>query len=267
MRCVVFLALAFSAACNSGSPSAPSPTPPQSQLAMSIPALTGSQTPTGYSYTVEVRVQNTGSVPATLTSLTLTFAGNGPTLGTVTVPSAFGGKVQANSSIDSRVIILADDAATHAFATGVTATVSFTDDVAVSGTLNATRSIGALPSDVVSVRYDDVSREQDPVCQNFEPATRLPCKIYLVTLHEAGELNAVLNWDDRIEYASALALELVREPGTGAGDQIALNYVTQGNPNREEVIAILQPGLYSVRVLYQRDLGPQPFVLTMTHPR
>jgi hypothetical protein len=29
----------------------------------------------------------------------------------------------------------------------------------------------------------------------------------------------------------------------------------------------LPPGIYSVRVLYQRPLGPQAFILTMSHPR
>ena len=70
-----------------------------------------------------------------------------------------------------------------------------------------------------------------------------------------------------IAVSSALALELVREPGTNQDDRIALNYVTQGNPNREQVIAAVPAGIYIVRVLYQRPLGPQAFNLTMNHPR
>jgi hypothetical protein len=44
-----------------------------------------------------------------------------------------------------------------------------------------------------------------------------------------------------------------------------LNYVTQGNPNREQVTAAVPAGIYIVRVLYQRPLGPQAFILTMNH--
>ena len=116
-------------------------------------------------------------------------------------------------------------------------------------------------------QFNDVASAQDPVCASYDVATRLPCKSYVIALHSAGTIDAVLNWDDSIEVSSALALELVREPGTNQGDRIALHYVTQGNPNREQVIATVPPGLYTVRVLYQRPLGPQSFILTMTHPR
>jgi len=120
---------------------------------------------------------------------------------------------------------------------------------------------------MVDVQHEGLITGQDVVCASFENSTRLPCKTYLVALHSAGTVTAVLNWDDSINLASALALELVREPGSNQGDQIELNFVTQGNPNREEVSATLPPGLYSVRVLYQRSVGPQAFILTMTHPR
>jgi len=116
-------------------------------------------------------------------------------------------------------------------------------------------------------QFDDVVSDQDPVCASYEVATRLPCKSYVIALHSAGTVDAVLNWDDSIAVSSALALELVREPGTNQDDRIALNYVTQGNPNREQVIAAVPAGIYIVRVLYQRPLGPQAFILTMNHPR
>ena len=116
-------------------------------------------------------------------------------------------------------------------------------------------------------QFNDVVSGQDATCASYEVSTRLPCKSYVIALHSAGTVDAVLNWDDSINVASALALELVREPGTNQGDRIALNHVTQGNPNREQVIAVVPPGIYTVRVLYQRPLGPQTFILTMTHPR
>jgi hypothetical protein len=116
-------------------------------------------------------------------------------------------------------------------------------------------------------QFNAVVSDQDPVCANYEVTTRLPCKSYVIALHSAGTVDAVLNWDDDIDMSSALALELVREPGTNQGDRIALNHVTQGNPNREQVIAAIPAGIYTVRVLYQRPLGPQPFILTMNHPR
>jgi hypothetical protein len=145
------------------------------------------------------------------------------------------------------------------------------DDTFLTLTITGDRSgfgFQLNPTNVmVSARHADVVSDQDAVCQNFEVSTRLPCKTYLIALHSAGVVTAVLNWDDAIEVSSALALELVREPGTNQGDRIELNHVTQGNPNREEVIATLAPGLYSVRVLYQRPLGPQAFILTMSHPR
>ena len=116
-------------------------------------------------------------------------------------------------------------------------------------------------------QFSETVSDLDPVCASYEVTTRLPCKSYVIALHSAGTVDAVLNWDDAIAMSSALALELVRDPGTNQGDRIALNYVTQGNPNREQVIASVPPGIYTVRVLYQRPLGPQAFILTMNHPR
>jgi hypothetical protein len=116
-------------------------------------------------------------------------------------------------------------------------------------------------------QFNETVSDRDPVCASYEVTTRLPCKSYVIALHAAGTVDAVLNWDDSVAVSSALALELVREPGTNQGDQIELSHVTQGNPNREQVIAVLPAGIYSVRVLYQRPLGPQAFILTMNHPR
>jgi hypothetical protein len=116
-------------------------------------------------------------------------------------------------------------------------------------------------------QFNETVSDQDPVCASYEVTSQLPCKLYVIALHSAGTVDAVLNWDDDIAVSSALALELVREPGTNQGDRIAFTHVTQGNPNREQVIATLPPGIYSVRVLYQRRLGPQAFILTMNHPR
>jgi hypothetical protein len=120
---------------------------------------------------------------------------------------------------------------------------------------------------LVFEQFNDVVSDQDPVCASYEVSTRLPCKSFIIAVHSAGTVDAVLNWADDINLASALALELVREPGTNQGDRIALDHVTQGNPNREQIIAEVEPGIYSVRVIYQRPLGPQAFILTMNRPR
>jgi hypothetical protein len=144
------------------------------------------------------------------------------------------------------------------------------DDATQTLTLSADRPGFALEMNpsaaTVDERYDDTVTATSPICDGLDSTTRLPCRKYLIALHAEGRVESVLNWDDRLEVSSALALEVVRETPTGP-QQIGVSRVTEGNPNREEVIATLPPGLYSVRVLYQRDLGPQAFVLTVRHPK
>jgi hypothetical protein len=200
---------------------------------------------------------------------------------TETSPTAFQGVVGATvtvvAGLDAGLSTVAGDEGQYSLsklqpgALTVRSSAHGYDDTFHTLTLSADRSgfgfVLSPTNAVVSARHADVVSDQDTVCPSFEISTRLPCKKYSIALHSAGTVDAVLNWDDSLSLASALALELVREPGTNPGDRIALNFVTQGNPNREQVIAMLPPGLYSVRVLYQRPLGPQAFILTMTYPR
>ena len=89
----------------------------------------------------------------------------------------------------------------------------------------------------------------------------------MIALHSRGSVDVVLTWDDGANFQSALAIVLIREPGTGPSDRIGESRVTQGNPNREEIIATLPAGLYTVRVLYQRQTGRQEsFTLIVRRP-
>lgn len=101
-----------------------------------------------------------------------------------------------------------------------------------------------------------------PICQNFFTTTTLPCVKYLVPVHNTGFLDAVLTWNSSRQD---LDLELVREPGTGSSDRIAIS--RSASATREEVSATLTAGvLYSVRVLYYSGSVAQPFSLRLVRP-
>jgi hypothetical protein len=243
---IALTALLFAAACSGGTPA--SPTPPPNPPAAPSPivtccALGGMVTETSPTSSTIVAGATVTVVAGLDTGLMTTSDGGGRylfarlQLGALTVRTSAAGY---------------DD---------TLQTLTLTDDRPGFGLqLNPTAAS-------VFEQFNETVSAQDPVCASYEVATRLPCKSYVIALHSAGTVDAVLNWDDDMAVSSALALELVREPGTNQGDSIALSHVTQGNPNREQVIATVPPGIYTVRVLYQRPLGPQAFILTMNHPR
>jgi hypothetical protein len=142
-RLAVALALSFFAlSCGSKSPTEPGD---QGRAAVNISGftVTGSQTATGYRYSVRLTVQNTGAAQANLDSLKLSLLSAGRVYADITLTDAFANtNVAPDASMDSRTMNLTDDEPGAPFAESIAAVVIYRDS---AGGLTATRTVSVPP--------------------------------------------------------------------------------------------------------------------------
>jgi len=143
----IAIALGF-VSCGGGGSSPAAPTPaPRASISVTQMTVEGSRSGSGYQYVIRLTVQNTGGLPATLTSSAFSIVSpNGRGSATVEPSDLFGTtSVATGASVSSARLTLTDDPADRGYATSIAVSISYTDSV---GANVATRSenVPALPA-------------------------------------------------------------------------------------------------------------------------
>src|SRR5262245_10591933 len=128
------------------------PTPPATHASVAVTSMTvaGERGTPGFVYRVVVRVKESGGAAATISAVDLTFTSGSTTLKTehfTGVIPASGNACAANANCETREMVASDTDASHAYATRVTARVSYRDSTASSdSTADGAADVPPLPT-------------------------------------------------------------------------------------------------------------------------
>jgi len=156
------LTLALCAACSKHTTTAPSSTPPPSaanahaKLDVTAVTVTGETHASGYSYRTVVHLKETAGVAATISSIDLKFLSGGATVASLhhSQPISDTSNVcPASSAVDTRELLAVDEDPSHAYATSVHVTVTFTDSTSVVATAEGNADVDALSAPPAPVTY------------------------------------------------------------------------------------------------------------------
>ena len=148
---VAFFPLLCSACGSSpASSTAPAPSILRANLGISSITVSGEPRSPGEAYRVTLHLRESAGTAATITAVDLRFLTGATTVLTahdeLPISSSRAANVCApNGTVDTKEFVIVDADASHAYATAVQATVTFTDTSSVIGTTNATTTIPALP--------------------------------------------------------------------------------------------------------------------------
>ena len=151
----VLLALALTA-CDSSKPNPVGPTQPSTvrpSLTVTSVSVVGEKRVTGYAYTVVLQLRESAGVPATITSVDLTF-----TATTTAVSSHHDQPISpttnvcpASGTVGTRQLVTVDADAFHSYATTVIAKVTFSDGGAFASMVEASAQVPPLSPPVPTV--------------------------------------------------------------------------------------------------------------------
>jgi voltage-gated potassium channel len=140
------------AGCGGGSsPSSPSSPPAVKHTNLVVTtSASGARDGTGYTYTVTIRLNESGGVGATITAVACAFYDSATAIGTTHFDGteAWTGNINgiaASGILDSRQLRSSDDTPT-AFATRVQVTISYTENAGAAGTATGSADIAPLSS-------------------------------------------------------------------------------------------------------------------------